>query len=251
MRQKGQLETAVKERTQDLEKEKVELVRTREQMRHFAEHDGLTGVWNHRIIVERLSNEVDRSMRDGTPLAVILADLDYFKHINDAMGHVAGDMTLRETGAIFQHAVRSYDWVGRYGGEEFLLILPGTVLDAAVTFAERLREKVDAHTFKYEGGELKRTMSCGVAASPHPKVKDQEALVRAADDALYVAKESGRNRVIRFDGAEFNAHTQTNGNNPTDGDKQGKEGASGSGPGSTPGSPPRSTATAHGGRATA
>jgi predicted signal transduction protein with EAL and GGDEF domain len=135
--------------------------------------------------------------------------------------------------------------VGRYGGEEFLLILPGTVLDAAVTFAERLREKVEAHTFAYEGGTLRRTMSCGVAAAPHPKVKDQEGLVRAADDALYVAKETGRNRVVRFDGTEFNAHTNK-GNDPTDGDKPVKESTGGT----SPGSPPRSSST-EGQRATA
>src|SRR6185295_19720353 len=102
-------------------------------------------------------------------------------------------------------------------GEEFVLILPGTVLDAAVTFAERLREKVEKHTFTYDGGTLCRTMSCGVAASPHPRVKDQEALLKASDDALYVAKETGRNRVIRFDGTDFNAHMQSKGNDTTDG----------------------------------
>jgi predicted signal transduction protein with EAL and GGDEF domain len=132
--------------------------------------------------------------------------------------------------------------VGRYGGEEFLLILPGTVLDAAVTFAERLREKVEHHTFTYPGGTLCRTMSCGVAAFPHPRVKDQEALLKASDDALYVAKETGRNRVIRFDGAEFNAHMQGKGNDSTDGDTV-REATGGQGT-STPGSPPRSIASA-------
>jgi predicted signal transduction protein with EAL and GGDEF domain len=83
------------------------------------------------------------------------------------------------------------------------------VLDAAVTFAERLRERIEQHTFLYEGGTLKRTMSCGVASWPHPRVSDAEAMLRSADDALYVAKELGRNRVVRFDSAEFNAHTES------------------------------------------
>ena len=137
MRQKRHLEEAVKDRTSDLEREKTELVRTREQMRHFAEHDGLTGLWNHRIIVERLRGEVDRSLRDGTPLSIILVDLDYFKRINDAMGHVAGDLTLRETGGIFQRSVRSYDWVGRYGGERsFCSFCPDRTFEAAKARAE-------------------------------------------------------------------------------------------------------------------
>jgi predicted signal transduction protein with EAL and GGDEF domain len=152
---------------------------------------------------------------------------------------------LKEFAQLLKAEAREIDRVGRYGGEEFLLILSGTVLDAAVTFAERLREKVEGHTFSYAGGTLRRTMSCGVAASPHPRVKDQEALLRAADDALYVAKETGRNRVVRFDSAEFNAHTQGKGNNSTDGDKPVKETTTGEGA-NTAGSPPRATASSEG-----
>jgi predicted signal transduction protein with EAL and GGDEF domain len=152
---------------------------------------------------------------------------------------------LKEFAQLLKSEAREIDRVGRYGGEEFLLILSGTVLDAAVTFAERLREKVEGHTFSYEGGTLRRTMSCGVAASPHPKVKDQEALLRASDDALYVAKETGRNRVVRFDGAEFNAHNQGKGNDSTDGNKPVKEAAAAAG-GTGPGSPPRSVSSTEG-----
>jgi diguanylate cyclase (GGDEF)-like protein len=93
-----------------------------------------------------------------------------------------------------------------------MLLLPGTVLDAAVTFAERVRKRIEAHTFTFEGGSLQRTASFGVSGWPHPTISDSDALVRTADDALYVAKETGRNRVIRYDGDEFNAHqTSKNG----------------------------------------
>jgi diguanylate cyclase (GGDEF)-like protein len=210
--------------------------------------DGLTGVSNRRALEERLQDQWQHSVRLHEPMAVVMCDIDKFKSVNDKYGHQAGDAVLKAIAGILKEEAREIDRVGRYGGEEFLLILPGTVLDAAVTFAERLREKVEAHTFSYEGGTLRRTMSCGVAAAPHPRVKDQEALVRAADDALYVAKETGRNKVVRFDSSEFNAHTKSEGNNSTDGDKPVKEAAEGS---STPGSPPRSTASSEGRRATA
>jgi predicted signal transduction protein with EAL and GGDEF domain len=119
---------------------------------------------------------------------------------------------LKEFARILKHEARDkVDRVGRYGGEEFMLLLPGTVLDAAVTFAERVRKEVEARTFTFDGGTLKRTASFGVSGWPHPRIVDCEALVRAADDALYVAKETGRNRVIRFDGDAFNAHIAEHG----------------------------------------
>lgn len=193
MRQKRILESAVKDRTRDLEREKTELVRTREQMRHFAEHDGLTGLWNHRIIVERLRGEVERSQRDGTSLSIILIDLDYFKHVNDAMGHVAGDLALREAAAIFQRSVRSYDWVGRYGGEEFLLILPGSDFEAARGRAEHLRATLQATCMGDAGKTFSVTASFGVVAG---LPTDYDEMIQIADAALYSAKNSGRNCVM-------------------------------------------------------
>jgi diguanylate cyclase (GGDEF)-like protein len=193
VRQKRILESAVQHRTEDLETEKAELLRAREQMRHFAEHDDLTGAWNHRIIMERLRQEVDRSLRERSPVSVILVDLDHFKNINDTYGHPAGDLVLREVGAIFQRSVRSYDWVGRYGGEEFLLILPGSGSAGARVRAEQLRMAVQwAHI--HDGTRaIPVTASFGVATgfSLHP-----ETLVQAADAALYRAKDNGRNCVI-------------------------------------------------------
>jgi len=193
VRQKQQLEIAVKRRTEDLELEKGELLRAREQMRHFAEHDDLTGLWNHRIIVERLRQEVDRSLREGTPLSVIIVDLDHFKNVNDTYGHPAGDLVLREIGAILQRAVRSYDWVGRYGGEEFLLILPGSSFTGSRVRAEELRIAVQV-AYIHDGKQaIPVTASFGVA-SGFPA--NYELMIKAADTALYRAKDNGRNCVI-------------------------------------------------------
>ena len=223
----------------------TELSELNDRLRQISLTDGLTQIENRRSLEMHLHEMWQHSLRLHEPIALIICDIDKFKAVNDNYGHQAGDSVLKEFAQLLKSEAREIDRVGRYGGEEFLLILSGTVLDAAVTFAERLREKVEGHTFTYEGGTLRRTMSCGVASSPHPKVKDQEALLRAADDALYVAKETGRNRVIRFDSAEFNAHTQSKGNDSTDGNKPDKETAAGGGA-NTPGSPPRVTATAEG-----
>ncbi len=193
LRQKQQLELAVQHRTEDLEREKTELLRTREQMRHYAEHDFLTGLLNHRIIVERLRGEVDRSQREQTPMSVILADLDYFKAVNDTYGHPSGDLMLKKIGSVFQSLVRSYDWVGRYGGEEFLLVLPGTSYPSACTRAEQLRKAVQAAQVMFGDEAIRVTASIGVA-SGFPT--DSEDMIRAADSALYRAKDKGRNCVV-------------------------------------------------------
>jgi diguanylate cyclase (GGDEF)-like protein len=186
----------VHRRTEDLEREKSELTHAREQMRHFAEHDDLTGLWNHRIIIERLRQEVDRSRREGTPLSVILVDLDHFKNVNDTFGHPAGDLVLKEVGAIFHNAVRSYDWVGRYGGEEFLLILPGSNFAGARVRAEELRSAVQAACIHDGERAIPITASFGVA-SGFPA--NYEVLIRTADVALYRAKDNGRNCAIAIE----------------------------------------------------
>jgi diguanylate cyclase (GGDEF)-like protein len=178
-----------------LEREKAELMSAREQMRHYAEHDDLTGLWNHRIIMERLRGEVERSRRDETPLSVVLADIDHFKNINDSFGHPAGDLVLKEISAIFMRSVRTYDWVGRYGGEEFLLILPGTGFDSACIRAEQLRLAVQSARILDGETTLQVTSSFGVA-SGFPAGYEAEAVIRTVDEALYRAKDHGRNCVI-------------------------------------------------------
>jgi len=190
----------------DLQTRERELASANAELRRMAGTDALTGLYNRRHIEERLHEMFDHSVRLHEPLAVVMFDLDHFKSVNDTYGHQVGDLVLRKVGALLRDAAREIDRVGRYGGEEFMAILPGTVLDAAVTFAERARQQVEAHAFVCEGVTLRRTLSCGVAAWPHPRIRHRNELVKAADDALYVAKALGRNRVVRFDSAEFNAN---------------------------------------------
>jgi diguanylate cyclase (GGDEF)-like protein len=191
-----QRERATRQRVEDLERENAELRRTQEQMREYAEHDGLTGLWNHRIIMQRLRQEVDRSRREALPLSVIMVDLDQFKNVNDTFGHPAGDRVLKEIGQLFQSTVRSYDWVGRYGGEEFLLILPGSSFANARARLERLRLAVQTARIQHEERVIHVTASFG-AASGFPA--GSEEMIFAADAALYRAKENGRNCVVTME----------------------------------------------------
>lgn len=193
VQQKAQLELAVRSRTRELEDEKLELVRLRDQMRHFAEHDGLSGLWNHRIIVDRLKGEVERSRRDDAPLSVILADVDHFKKINDSYGHPFGDRVIKEVSALLQSMVRSYDWVGRYGGEEFLLVLPGASLEHARERAQQVRRAVEEMVIEDDGRRVPVTISLGVASG---LPNNYDLMIKTADTALYQAKDGGRNMVV-------------------------------------------------------
>ena len=196
----------IKRLQEALEEREKELLEVNERLRYMSQTDALTGLDNRRHLNERIEEMFQHAERLSEPMALVMCDLDKFKSVNDTYGHQVGDEVLKQLARILKDEAREIDRVGRYGGEEFMLLLPGTVLDAAVTFAERVRKRIEAHTFTFDGGTLRRTASFGVSAMPHPKVDQSDALVRTADDALYVAKETGRNRVIRFDGDEFNAH---------------------------------------------
>lgn len=196
----------IKRLQETLEERERELIETNERLRQVSITDGLTGLDNRRHLEERLQEMFEHASRLNEPFSCVMCDLDKFKSVNDTYGHQAGDAVLRQLADILREEAREIDRVGRYGGEEFMLLLPGTVLDAAVTFAERVRKAVESHTFTFDGGTLQRTASFGVAGWPHPRIVDCDTLVRAADDALYVAKETGRNKVVRFDSDEFNRH---------------------------------------------
>ena len=199
----------IKALQEEVERQKTSLETLNERLLRISQTDGLTGLFNRRHIEEELEHMYQHSVRLGEPLSLVMTDLDKFKSVNDTYGHQAGDEVLRQMAEILRHAIREIDRVGRFGGEEFMLLLPGTAADEAVTFAERVRQTLESHTFTFQGGSLQRTGSFGVATFPHPRIKNCDSLVRAADDALYVAKETGRNRVVRFDSDEFNEHTGT------------------------------------------
>ena len=198
----------IKKLQEDLADREARLRDANVRLTLMSQTDALTGLDNRRHLEEQLDEMFAHSDRLREPLGCIMCDLDKFKSVNDTYGHQVGDVVLKEFARILKNEAREIDRVGRYGGEEFLVLLPGTVLDAAVTFAERVRKAIEEHTFTFPGGSLRRTVSVGVAGWPHPRIKSAEKLVCAADDALYVAKETGRNRVVRFDSEEFNAHVR-------------------------------------------
>jgi two-component system, cell cycle response regulator len=186
------------------------LVQAREAMRFKATHDALTGVWNRGTILETLGREITRSQREGASLGVVIGDLDHFKSVNDTYGHLAGDDVLREATKRMQASVRSYDALGRYGGEEFLVLLPGC--DAAETAdkAEQLRAAINQQLMETPSGPLRITMSLGGVATGNWPNDNANQVSQMADAALYRAKEEGRNRVVMAGAAEHEeAHPPT------------------------------------------
>jgi two-component system, cell cycle response regulator len=178
-----------------------ELVAARESMRHAATHDSLTGLLNRGEIFDLLERELERARRDRQKVSVILADIDHFKNVNDTHGHLFGDEALREIARRMHAKLRMYDGVGRYGGEEFLLVLPNCDVDNAIERANELRLTVASQPVVSQGVEEAITMSMGVAVSDCSGRKEVEKLLDRADKALYKAKEKGRNRVEQLDGA--------------------------------------------------
>jgi len=180
------------ERILDLEDH---LVEARESMRFQATHDLLTSLWNRGVIVELLSREIARSRRERNSTAVMMCDIDHFKAVNDQYGHAAGDDVLREVSRRLHHAVRSYDMVGRYGGEEFLIILNRCDPSSAVARAEHLRGAIAAKPVQTSQKPIPVTISLGLALSLDFPDCDADEVIHQADKALYAAKRSGRNCV--------------------------------------------------------
>ncbi|UCE17615.1 MAG: diguanylate cyclase [Gemmatimonadota bacterium] len=162
----------------------------------LASTDGFTGLFNHRTIHERLKHELDRSRRYGSPLSLIMLDIDLFKKVNDAYGHLQGDIVLREVADILKTSTREVDLLARYGGDEFVAVLPETQTENGALLAERIRVAVKEHAFHVSDDTIHITISLGVATYPHPDVNTKDDLIERADKALYEAKHSGLDKVV-------------------------------------------------------
>ncbi len=184
-----------KELRDELQRANRALRRANKALKKLLIIDEKTKLHNYRFFKERIVEEFKRAARYDNPLSCIMLDLDHFKEINDTLGHHVGDRVLEEFGRILTDQARETDLVVRYGGEEFIVLLPHTDASRALTVANRIRRATATRTFIANETPLKLTVSCGVATYPaNPHIQDEEDLVRAADVALYAAKNAGRNR---------------------------------------------------------
>lgn len=164
-------------------------------LEHQATHDALTGIYNRGAITEHLEAQYVRAVRHNQPLGIIMADVDHFKKFNDTHGHLAGDAVLRTVAARMKECLREYDYIGRYGGEEFLVVLGDADYEMAVKAAERLNQAVGGETVAFGDKSLMVTISAGVAVADNCAELNPDKIISAADQELYKAKANGRNRV--------------------------------------------------------
>jgi two-component system, cell cycle response regulator len=173
-----------------------QLMAAQEELRMRATHDGLTGLLNRSAITEILGREMARCSREGQPVSIVMADLDKFKQVNDTFGHQAGDAVLREAAARMHASFRCYDSIGRYGGEEFLVVLPACDEGEVWSLGERFRVLISASPFTFGQNLLAISCSIGCATQPPGDAWDADSIIRLADEALYDAKHSGRNCTV-------------------------------------------------------
>jgi diguanylate cyclase (GGDEF)-like protein len=169
-------------------------------IKNIAIYDTLTGLYNRRYFEERLGMDAQKSFYGGTPLSLVMVDIDHFKKVNDTFGHTEGDQVLCKISSLLKSSVRKKDTVARYGGEEFILILPETGLEASFVIAERIRRLIENTLFEVGQAQVNLTVSMGISNFPSHRAKSKEELIKMADQALYDAKRGGRNKVCIYAG---------------------------------------------------
>jgi diguanylate cyclase (GGDEF)-like protein len=170
-------------------------IKTQRLLLNAAMSDELTGLWNRRMILNQLGRELNRARHERQPLAVAMVDIDFFKNVNDTYGHLAGDTVLRDVALCLRSQLRSYDFIGRYGGEEFLALLPGCDAETSAEIARRMCQTTGGHPVQIGKIEIPVTVSIGLSSTEEVGF-DPDALIAAADSGLYRAKAGGRNQVI-------------------------------------------------------
>ncbi|HEX9162527.1 MAG TPA: GGDEF domain-containing protein [Thermoanaerobaculia bacterium] len=195
-------------RIAELARENMDLARKNKVLSEVSARDSLTGLYNRWYVIEKIESEINRSLRHGSPMALLMLDIDHFKNVNDTYGHTAGDHVLQVVARLLKESCRVYDVPGRYGGEEFCLLLPETALGSTPNVAERIRHRLETTPMDVTGNPIAITASIGIAgidADSTDPILSPSTLIDRADRALYSAKNHGRNRVAIWDSASSGA----------------------------------------------
>jgi diguanylate cyclase (GGDEF)-like protein len=198
----------LEERLASVENENVDLVLKNGLLSEISARDSLTGLYNRLYVMEKIDSEMNRSVRHGFPVSLLMLDIDHFKRVNDSFGHSAGDGVLRSVAQVLRDSCRVYDVPSRYGGEEFCVVLPETKVGNTTVVAERIRERMAAHRFEVGADSVIVTASIGIAGIDSVEsegIVSPSTLIDRADRALYSAKHHGRNRVEMWDAAMHGA----------------------------------------------
>ncbi len=194
----------LEQRMLSLQRENLDLVVRNRTLSEVSSRDALTGLYNRSYVIEKIDSEINRAMRHGSPMSLLMLDIDHFKRINDTWGHAAGDEVLKNIGKVLRESCRVYDVPGRYGGEEFCIVLPETKLGNTTVVAERIRQRLESTESMCGADSIVVTASIGIAGmdeSANDEILSPAALIDRADRALYSAKSRGRNRIEMWDHA--------------------------------------------------
>jgi diguanylate cyclase (GGDEF)-like protein len=204
----------LEQRMLSLQRENLDLVVKNRMLSEVSSRDSLTGLYNRWFVIEKIDSEMNRALRHGSPMSLLMLDIDHFKRVNDTWGHGAGDQVLQSIGKLLRDSCRVYDVPGRYGGEEFCIVLPETKPGNTGVVAERIRSRLEATPLPYGDTTINVTASIGIAGIDLPEMNEllsPAALIDRADQALYSAKNRGRNRVELWDHALFEGDGEATG----------------------------------------